>query len=182
MLYATNIEDIAKPIPKTSIKKVKKGKENAAPTTPPASESAERGQSRDEPADPGEEKKAAQKAARNAKAALKREAKKLAEIPKEEPVKVAKKRKAASPKQLDIESSPPEVVENNQPPAWFKSFMADTRVNEAKIVEPKKSKRSVRKEAVAEAAVEWQKPEVRERVNNEQDRHLSRMYSQIFKR
>ena len=137
--------------------------------------------------DPKEQKKLEQKAARAAKAKAARLAKKEKENvppppPSPKPEKVTKKR---APKKLNVEVVPPTTTNDDAPPAWFKSFMSNTRVEEAKISQPKKAQRTVRKEAAAEATQKWKEPEVRERVNHQQDQHMASMhklYLQIFKR
>lgn len=187
MLYATNIEDLATPVhklPETSIKKSKKPEEpvTEAETVIPSPEPSE------PEADPKELKKIEQKAARAAKAKAARLAKKEKENippPAPEPIPTPKVTKKRAPKKLDVTVTPPKTVDNDTPPAWFKSFMSNTRVEEAKISQPKKAQRTVRKEAAAEATQKWQEPEVRERVNHQQDQHMASMhklYSQIFKR
>ena len=100
------------------------------------------------------------------------------------PTPAPKKRKA--PVQLDVSEKVPKMADaSDDPPAWFKSFMANTRVEEAKISQPKKAQRTVRKEAAVEAGQKWREPEVRERINHQQDQHMASMhklYSQIFRR
>ena len=201
LLYSTNIGEEDAPtlvIEKDSMKKVKEEVKDEEKTLVAPSEGSEE--------DPKEAKKIAQKAARAEKARAARLAKKEASkepakkvrisigvgepenTPPPTPAKKVRKRKAKGEEVPVGEHKKTKTVETqteNEPPAWFKSFMANTRVEEAKIKQPKKAQRAVRKEAAAEAHVKWQEPEVRERVSKEQDHHMASMhklYSQIFRR
>lgn len=193
MLYSTNIDSIEPiPVPAASIKH----------TTPVAKQLATPDESG---SDHEEEITAAvteaiaapvvdaKKAARAAKAKASRLAKKNSvpvvvepvPVPVVEPVKVAKKRKTTKPVQLP-------VVDDTVPPAWFKSYLANTRVEEARIAEPKKAQRTVRKEAAQEAEVKWRQPETQQLVSQQeqqqimamrrQQEQMDKMYAQMFRR
>jgi hypothetical protein len=208
-IYAQNIGDVeAVPVPSANIKR-KATTEPVLPT-PDGTEKSPSGSIVDEGETPVneepiekviDEKKIAQKAARAAKAKATREAKKaaaaepvvIAPKPKSTPVKKSyddapikpKKRKTTTPVQLP-------VVDDTVPPAWFKAHLAKTRVEEAKIAEPKKAARTVRKEADEEATVKWRQPETQTLISQHEQAQLNqmrkqqadmdKMYAQMFRR
>lgn len=107
--------------------------------------------------------------------------------PQSTPTPAPKKaRKGKAPIKLDLADKVPKLANSeDEPPAWFKSFLANTRVEEAKISQPKKAQRTVRKEAAVEAGQKWKEPQVRDQINNQQDKHMASMhklYQQIFRR
>lgn len=211
-IYAQNIGDVeAVPVPSANIKR-KATTDPVVLPTPDGTEKSPSGSIMDEGETPVneepiekvvDEKKVAQKAARAAKAKATREAKKaaaaepvvIAPKPKskpvkktadtESPIKPAKKRKTTTPVQLP-------VVDDTVPPAWFKAHLAKTRVEEAKIAEPKKAARTVRKEADEEATVKWRQPETQTLISQHEQAQLNqmrkqqadmdKMYAQMFRR
>jgi len=106
-------------------------------------------------------------------------------VPPKTPKKRAKKAEvepedgeAAQPKKLV------KTINEDEPPTWFKAFIANNRVDEAKITTPSKGQRAVRKAANEEAKERWAEPNVREQVNHQQAKHMEsmhRLYAQMFR-
>lgn len=67
-----------------------------------------------------------------------------------------------------------------EPPAWFKKYIASVKTEESKLSNVKKPKQEIMKEANEQADSQWKNGMVRDRVQNEVDNHMSRMYSMIF--
>lgn len=72
------------------------------------------------------------------------------------------------------------VVDENDPPAWFKQYVAGVKKEEDKISTAKKPKKQIQKEAVEVAQKNWNDEFTRHRVRNEVDGHMSRMYQMMF--
>jgi len=72
------------------------------------------------------------------------------------------------------------VVDENDPPAWFKQYVAGVKKEEDKISTEKKPKKQIQKEAVEVAQKNWNDEFTRHRVRNEVDGHMSRMYQMMF--
>ena len=66
------------------------------------------------------------------------------------------------------------------PPAWFKQYVAGVKKEEAKISRDKKPNKQIRKEAQEVAHTQWADGFTRDRVQNEVDGHMSRMYQMMF--
>jgi len=136
---------------------------------------------------------AAKKAAQKEKRRAAREAKKQMITPPEsvatevEPVPMEKtkgKRKRKEPtmdEQVDHAVAQLEVKEE-EPPAWFRKYVAGVKNEERMHQEPKKPKKEVAREANQVAEQQWGNGLVRDRVRNEVDKHMSRMYQMIFNR
>ena len=138
---------------------------------------------------------AAKKAAQKEKRKLAREAKKQSPTPPESvtptestaietetvPKTVSKKRKR---KELSLDQQVDAAVQTlEEPPAWFKKYVAGVKNEERELREaPKKPKKEVAKEADEMARQQWGNGLVRDRVNNEVDKHMNRMYQMIFNR
>lgn len=92
--------------------------------------------------------------------------------PKEIEVAVkAKKQRAIKPKRDD-----------SVPPAWFEKFVESAKMEESKIAADKKPTKQVKEEAKAVAQAQWQDGFTRDRVNQQVDNHMSKLYSMIFAR
>jgi len=138
-----------------------------------------------------EEALIAKKEAQKEKRRLARQAKKQTPTPPESVAtdvtlkeKVSKKRKrpATIEEQVDEEVGKLEVT-SEEPPAWFKKYVAGVKHEERAMQEPpKKPKKEVAKEADEMAQKQWGNGLVRDRVRNEVDKHMSRMYQMIFNR
>lgn len=138
-----------------------------------------------------EEALAAKKEAQKEKRRVAREAKKQVPTPPEsiqtestiaEPVTtVSKKRKR---KELSMDEQVDQAVQTlEEPPAWFKKYVAGVKNEQREMREaPKKPKKEVAKEADEMARQQWGNGLVRDRVNNEVDKHMGRMYQMIFNR
>lgn len=114
------------------------------------------------------------------------------------PKKSRSKKKVTIEEQVDQEvaklntpepSPEPEINEKKKrsrneddPPAWFRKYVAGVKNEESMLRSPKKPKREVAKEADQVAAQQWGNGLVRDRVRNEVDQHMSRMYQMIFNR
>ena len=109
------------------------------------------------------------------------------EAPKKEIVAEKKTRKR---KQVSINDQVDEAVENltkatsteEEPPAWFRKYVTGVKNEESQHRAPKKPKKQVVKEANQVATEQWGNGLVRDRVRNEVDQHMSRMYQMIFNR
>jgi D-alanyl-D-alanine carboxypeptidase len=105
----------------------------------------------------------------------------------ETPVKKSRKRKQPPPTpapSLDeqVDEAVEQVTQDQEPPAWFKKYVTGVKNEESHLRSPKKPKRQVAKEATQMANEQWGKGLVRDRVRNEVDQHMSRMYQMIFNR
>lgn len=66
------------------------------------------------------------------------------------------------------------------PPAWFKQYVAGVKKEEAVISSDKKPKKQIQREAEDHAQKNWSDSFTRDRVRNEVDGHMSRMYQMMF--
>lgn len=112
-------------------------------------------------------------------------------VEEEKPMKKTRKRKQPTlDQQVDdaiaaaVSKSPvaPTPVVEEEPPAWFRKYVTGVKNEESQLRSPKKPKRQVAKEANQMANEQWGKGLVRDRVRNEVDQHMSRMYQMIFNR
>lgn len=141
-----------------------------------------------------EEALAAKKEAQKEKRRLAREAKKQTPTPPESvsvesvetevEVRKPKKRKR---KEMTMDEQVDQAVaslgSSEEPPAWFKKYVAGVKNEERALQEaPKKPKKEIAKEADQMARQQWGNGLVRDRVNNEVDKHMNRMYQMIFNR
>jgi hypothetical protein len=65
-------------------------------------------------------------------------------------------------------------------PAWFKQYVAGVKKEEAVISSDKKPKKQIQREAEDHAQKNWSDSFTRDRVRNEVDGHMSRMYQMMF--
>lgn len=72
------------------------------------------------------------------------------------------------------------IESNSEPPVWFKQYVAGVKKEEAKISREKKPKKQIQKEAQEVAQSQWADGFTRDRVRNEVDGHMSRMYQMMF--
>ena len=84
---------------------------------------------------------------------------------KEEEVKEKKKKRPADP---------------NEPPPWFQKYIAGVKDEEAKQSSVKRTKKEISEESKTVAADRWNDGLVRDRVQNEVDNHMNRMYTMMF--
>jgi hypothetical protein len=72
------------------------------------------------------------------------------------------------------------IVDDTQPPQWFKSYIQGVREEEALLSATKVSKKVTKALAHDEATAKWKEPVTRERVNKSVDTHMQKMYATIF--
>ena len=89
----------------------------------------------------------------------------IEEVVKEEKPKKAKKAK---------------VVDDNEPPAWFKKYIEGQHIEKNELSKEKKPVAVIKKESKEVASNAWKDDLTRDRVNQERDNHMARMYSSIF--
>jgi multidrug efflux pump subunit AcrA (membrane-fusion protein) len=212
VLYAAKLKETAKPVGETDLEPIvdkkelskQKRRENARlKKEAREKEELELKAQQDQAQKELEEKEAELKAAEDAlvakkeaqkeKRRLARQAKKQLQTPPEsvsevetappmEKPKRSRKRKVAT-----IDEQVDEAVEqltktDEEPPAWFKKYVAGVKNEERMHQEPKKPKKEVAREANEVAQQQWGNGLVRDRVRNEVDKHMGRMYQMIFNR
>lgn len=183
-LYSAKIDDIAKPVAEEPVKEVKEKKPRTEKQIAALEKAKEaRKRKREEIIAKKEEIKEKEKEIDEAvEQAVAKKADKVQEVtppvesPEPEEVVVEKKsRKQVNPKRLD----------EHEPPAWFKTFIANTKAEEAKLSKLKKPRKQVRQEAEEMAQHQWQDSHTRDRVNTQAENHMRQMhqlYGQIFRR
>jgi hypothetical protein len=125
-----------------------------------------------------EEKKALEE--RLAEAERKQIEEKEAKKKKAEERKEQRKKKAeVKAMEKEFEKAYADVVAKEEPPAWFKKYVGSVK-NEENAMGEKKPKKVVKEEVHQVAEQTWNDGVTRERVKQEVDNHMSRMYSQIF--
>lgn len=70
--------------------------------------------------------------------------------------------------------------DDGEPPAWFQKYVAGVKQEEAKQASTKVPKRQVDEQARTVAQEQWKDGLTRDRIQNEVDGHMSRMYGMIF--
>jgi len=83
-----------------------------------------------------------------------------------------------------IEKKPqkkPRAVRDDNPPAWFQKYIEGVKREQSHTGE-KKPVKQIQQEAEQEAKSKWENGLVRDRLKNEVDSHMNRMYSMIFAR
>ena len=68
------------------------------------------------------------------------------------------------------------------PPVWFEKFVESAKMEESKIAADKKPAKIVKEEAKAAAQAQWSDGYTRDRVNQQVDNHMSKLYGMIFAR
>jgi len=200
-LYSADVLDIAKPVAKKGKGKKNIEKEKAIEVQEPEPEVVEVAPTKKQPT---EKQLAALAKAQESRKRKREEAEKVkqelldAEKQKEQKKQeVKEKRKAKKiqklvtpPPSLDEEIDraveeltvkPSEPKHNdNEPPSWFKQYVSGVKKEEAKISREKKPKKQIQQEAVEVAQKNWNDSFTRDRVRNEVDGHMSRMYQMMF--
>jgi putative alpha-1,2-mannosidase len=72
------------------------------------------------------------------------------------------------------------TLDEATPPVWFKQYVAGVKKEEAKVSKEKKPQRQIQEEAHQVAEHQWKDGFTRDRVRNEVDNHMSRMYHMMF--
>jgi len=68
------------------------------------------------------------------------------------------------------------------PPVWFEKFVESAKLEESKIAADKKPAKVVKEEAKVAAQAQWSDGYTRDRVNQQVDNHMSKLYGMIFAR
>ena len=72
------------------------------------------------------------------------------------------------------------VVRGEDPPAWFQKYIEGVKREQAHSTTEKKPVKQIQQEAQEEAKTKWDNGLVRDRLQNEVNGHMNRMYSMIF--
>ena len=81
----------------------------------------------------------------------------------------------AEPKKVKKPKTSPD-----EPPVWFRKYMEGVKQEQASAKTPKTPKKQIQQEAHEEAKSKWGDGLVRDRLKNEVDGHMNRMYGMIF--
>lgn len=201
-LYSADVLDIAKPVPKKG-----KGKKNVEKTVEIQTSEPEVIETAPPKKQPTEKQLAALAKAQESRKRKREEAEKAkqdlidAEKQKEDK-KMETKEKRKAKKIQKLSTPPPSLDEeidraveeltvkssststlkrdDNEPPSWFKQYVSGVKKEEAKISREKKPKKQIQQEAVEVAQKNWSDSFTRDRVRNEVDGHMSRMYQMMF--
>jgi len=87
---------------------------------------------------------------------------------------------APKKKRARAEKPPAKTEDPADPPAWFKKYVASVKKEENATRHPKKKAKEVAHEAEEVAHKQWGDGLIRDRLRNEVDGHMNRMYSMIF--
>lgn len=201
-LYSADVLDIAKPVPKKG-----KGKKNVEKleVEPIAVVEPEVVETAPPKKQPTEKQLAALAKAQESRKRKREEAEKAKQdlidaekLKEEKKTEVKEKRKAKKiqklitpPPSLDeeidraveeltVKPPRPSQRDDNEPPSWFKQYVSGVKKEEAKISREKKPKKQIQQEAVEVAQKNWSDSFTRDRVRNEVDGHMSRMYQMMF--
>lgn len=68
----------------------------------------------------------------------------------------------------------------DEPPAWFKKYIEGHEMEKNSLSKEKRPVNEIKKESKQVASQAWADDLTRDRVNQERDNHMSRMYSSIF--
>ena len=77
-------------------------------------------------------------------------------------------------------NSPKVVDDDNAPPKWFMNYVENMKTFQNEVSDKKKTKKVLKTEANDYAKERWSQPEVRQKVTDHVDGHLTKMYRQIF--
>lgn len=105
--------------------------------------------------------------------------KKIAEQEKTNPVEEVKEEIASTP----IEPKPKRIRVKKDPnvaPAWFEKFVENIQKEKNQFTETKVTAKQVKADAIEVAKKRWEDGLVRDRVNDEMNNHMGRMYKMIF--
>jgi colicin import membrane protein len=75
-----------------------------------------------------------------------------------------------------------EVKDDNDPPAWFRKYVEGVSKEKNSITKDKKPVKQIQEEARVVAQESWNDTHTRDRVQNEVDSHMNRMYGMMFGR
>jgi hypothetical protein len=109
-------------------------------------------------------------------------------IQEEKPKRVRKKKEIEPEESEELDKVKPKRIRVKKleeprldvPPTWFNKYIESVKREEAIHREAKVPVKQVKQEAQEQATKSWNDGLTRDRVANEVDNHLTRMYSQIF--
>jgi hypothetical protein len=196
-LYATKISDLAKPVSEKPVseKPVKEKKprsekqiaafEKAKEARKKTLETKKSFEKSVEPESPPETEKTVSEPEVVDEVMVEEEPKSKTKRTKKKCAEEVKLEKRQADEVIEPETSKAAKVEvssqsEEEPPAWFKSYVIGVKEEQAKLANDKRPKKQVRIEAKEYAQKEWQKPQIRERVNNTNNSHMQKMYSMVF--
>lgn len=125
------------------------------------------------------EEKEAKKAAAKEKRALKRKQKEEDTLTQEIDTavqEVVTEKQEAPPKIKKVKTKPTQ----EDPPPWFRKYIEGVKQEQAQSKKEKTPKKQIQQEAQEEAKTKWGDGLVRDRLRNEVDGHMNRMYGMIF--
>lgn len=206
-LYSADISKLAVPVKKGAYKKQTKKMKSVEPETNqqtvpvvPVEEPVKKSRKRKAPV------KTAEPVAVIEEKPKKKRAPKLKSLPEPEPesepvIEKKKRVQKAKPKvseEMEVDEPEPEKPKRKpkvkkeipvhelsstiDPPAWFNKYVESVKKEQAQMLEVKVPQKQVKQEAQAAASKSWNDGLTRDRVSNEVDNHMSRMYSMIFKK
>jgi hypothetical protein len=119
------------------------------------------------------QKQKEKKEAAAAKRKEKRDAKKQVPTPDASVASTQKKKRVAKPKEMVAH-------DDKEPPVWFKKYISNVKKEENRASTTKKPAKQVQEEVAEVAHKQWGDGMVRDRLRNEVDGHMNRMYGMIF--
>jgi hypothetical protein len=94
--------------------------------------------------------------------------------------KVEKIEAPAEPVKVKKPRAPRQKKDPSIPPHWFAKYVEGVKNEQASLKPEKVAKKQIKEEAMETASKSWNNGLTRNRVQNEVDSHMSRMYSMIF--
>lgn len=206
-LYAADVMDLAKPVETKRSKGKKKAELPTPPVSEPEAveekvEKPKRVMSEKQKAaleKAKETRKRKREEALASKAAEEEEIKKKQEEIAAKEAEIAAKKEAAKEKRRlareqkknqtvdqQIDSEVEKVVkkqkkqDDHSPPAWFQKYVEGVKKEQARHEKEKKPAKQIQQEATQVAQSKWDDGLTRDRLRNEVDGHMNRMYSMIF--
>jgi hypothetical protein len=200
-LYAADVMDVAKPVkklkvvppkpeetPTTAPKKRQRKKASPAepepqlPPTPPPTPQRKRkvkeAVAQPDPVTPAEPPKKKRVMSEKQKEALAEARKRKKEKVLDTELDKAVEEVTAEPAKPVKERKPRKKYNPEDPPKWFQKYLEGVKREQ----DQKKPVKQIQQEAEVEAKSKWENGMVRDRVRNEVDSHMNRMYSMIFNR
>lgn len=86
------------------------------------------------------------------------------------------------PRKENAERRKPVLVGNDNPPAWFEKYVQGVKQTENLACTDKQKNKDVNENAKVVASEKWGDEHTRDKVNQEVDKHMKRMYSMMFGR
>lgn len=197
-LYAADVMDVAKPVKKLKVvppkpeetptdpkkrqrKKASPVEPEPLPPTPPPTPKRKRKVKETvapEPVTPAEPPKKKRVMSEKQKEALAEARKRKKEKVLDTEIDKAVEEVTAEPAKPVKERKPRKKYNPEDPPKWFQKYLEGVKREQ----DQKKPVKQIQQEAEVEAKTRWENGMVRDRVRNEVDSHMNRMYSMIFNR